>query len=113
MTDNKMLDDAAYNPDLLLDAILDMQSLKNDAALCKVLDVAPSVISKIRHRRLPVGASLLIRMHEVTNMTISELRNLMGDRRTKYRISSSHFLPKVGASPAQAIYHVMASGRRP
>jgi 2-methylcitrate dehydratase PrpD len=52
------------------------------------------VISKIRHRRLPVGASLLIRMHEVSDLSIRELRNLMGDRREKFRISDKQFKPK-------------------
>ena len=52
-----------YNPDKLLDALLDRLVLKNDAALARALEVAPPVISKIRHRRLPVGASILIRMH--------------------------------------------------
>jgi hypothetical protein len=52
------------------------------------------VISKIRHRRLPVGASLLIRMHEVSNLSIRDLRVLMGDRREKFRISDKQFKPK-------------------
>ncbi|WP_425402740.1 hypothetical protein [Janthinobacterium psychrotolerans] len=48
--------------------------LKNDAALSRALEVAPPVISKIRHGRLPVGATLLIRMHEVTDIAIRELK---------------------------------------
>jgi len=68
--------------------------LKNDAALSRALEVSPPVISKIRHRRLPVTASLLIRMHEVSELSIKELRLLMGDRRQKFRISDKHFKPK-------------------
>ena len=41
-----------------------------------------------------VGASLLIRMHEVTGMSIRDLRDLMGDRRTKYRLSDAQGRPK-------------------
>ncbi|MBI1890379.1 MAG: hypothetical protein HYS18_07030 [Burkholderiales bacterium] len=80
------------------------QSWQNDAALSRKLEVAPPVISKIRHRRLPIGASLLIRMHEVTGMSIRELRDLMGDRRTKYRLSDAQGKPKAGpgAEGAQA-----------
>jgi hypothetical protein len=44
-----------------------------------------------------VGASLLIRMHEVSNLTIRELRVLMGDRREKFRISDKQFKPKHNA----------------
>jgi hypothetical protein len=33
-------------------------------------------------------------MHEVTDLSIRELRDLMGDRRTKYRISDVQGKPK-------------------
>nr|WP_062120367.1 hypothetical protein [Collimonas pratensis] len=84
---------ATYDPNHLLDQLIDKLQLKNDAALSRALEVAPPVISKIRHRRLPVGASLLIRMHEVSDLTIGELHGLMGDRRQKFRISDKHFKP--------------------
>jgi hypothetical protein len=48
--------------------------LKNDAALSRALEVAPPVISKIRHGRLPIGASLLIRAHEISDIAIRELK---------------------------------------
>ena len=84
---NSTLHDEAYNPDNLLNSLIQKLAIKNDAALSRALEVAPPVISKIRHRRLPIGASLLIRMHEVADLSIAELRALMGDRRTKYRVS--------------------------
>ncbi|MFK3741049.1 hypothetical protein [Massilia sp. TN1-12] len=82
-----------YNPNHLLDILLAKMQLKNDAALARMLEVAPPVISKIRHNRLPVGASLLIRMHECTGMSIRDLRDLMGDRRTKHRLSNAQGNP--------------------
>ena len=94
MTSNRLTDQAAYNPNQLLDALIAKMALKNDAALSRALEVAPTVISKIRHHRLPVGASLLIRMHEVSSLSIKELRLLMGDRRDKFRISDKQFKPK-------------------
>ena len=86
----------SYDPSHLLDALIAKLALKNDAALARVLEIAPPMISKIRHRRLPVSAALLIRMHEVTNLPISELRSLMGDRRQKYRVSLAQSKPKEG-----------------
>jgi hypothetical protein len=80
---------STYDPDNLVDSLIHVLRLKNDAALSRALEVAPPVISKIRHRRLPVGASLLIRMHEATGLSIRDLRDLVGDRRVKYRISAS------------------------
>jgi hypothetical protein len=91
-----------FNPNHLLDTLIGKLNLKNDAALSRALEVAPPVISKIRHRRLPVGASMLIRMHEVSNMSVRELRDLMGDRRMKYRLSDAQGKPKPegGTQPA-------------
>jgi hypothetical protein len=37
---------------------------------------------------------MLIRMHEVSTMSVRELRDLMGDRRTKYRLSDAQGKPK-------------------
>jgi len=90
-------DEIDYDPNNLLDTLIKQLHLKNDAALSRALEVAPPVISKIRHRRLPVGASLLIRMHEISDLSIKELRSLMGDRRNKFRISDKQFKPKVEA----------------
>jgi hypothetical protein len=77
-----------YNPNQLLDTLLGKLNLKNDAALSRMLAVAPPVLSKMRHHRLPVGASMLIRMHEVTGMEIRDLRALMGDVAPKFRAAA-------------------------
>jgi hypothetical protein len=95
---SRLGDQVAYDPNNLLDSLIEKLHLKNDAALSRALEVAPPVISKIRHRRLPVGASLLIRMHEVSDLSIRELRILMGDRREKFRISDKQFKPKTSHS---------------
>src|SRR5438309_8598464 len=91
---NRLADQIHYDPNNLLDSLIEKLNLKNDAALSRALEVAPPVISKIRHHRLPVGASLLIRMHEVSDLSIRDLRYLMGDRRAKFRISDKQFKPK-------------------
>jgi hypothetical protein len=77
-----------------LDALIEKLRLKNDVALSRMLSVTPTIISKIRHRRMPVGGAILIRMHEESELTITELRALLGDRRKKFRISDKQFKPK-------------------
>jgi len=62
-------DVAAVN--LLLDEIIKMKNLKNDAALCLQLEVMPPVISKIRHGTIRLGATLVVRIHEYTGMPIA------------------------------------------
>ncbi len=69
-----------YNPNRLLDAIIEKLQLKNDAALSRALEVAPPVISKIRHHTLPIGATILLRMHEISDMSIREMRELMSHK---------------------------------
>jgi plasmid maintenance system antidote protein VapI len=83
-----------YNPGRLLDALAERLGAKNDAALSRSLEVAPPVLSKIRHGRLPVGATILLRMHEASGIGIRELRDLMGDRRSRMRMSPQEFRPK-------------------
>lgn len=61
----------------LLDAVLRKTGLKNDAALARALEVAPPVISKIRHGRLPVGASLVVRVCELTEMGLNEIKAIL------------------------------------
>lgn len=80
MSGRKIPDAAIYDPNRVLDAIMEKLHLKNDAALSRALEVAPPVISKIRHRTLPIGATFLLRMHEVSNFSIRELRALMAVR---------------------------------
>lgn len=61
-----------------IDLLINTMTLKNDAALSRVLEVAPPVISKIRHGRLPVGASLLISAHEESGLSIHEMKTVLG-----------------------------------
>ncbi|QBE66810.1 hypothetical protein [Pseudoduganella lutea] len=92
-------DVGAYNPGRLLDTLAERLSAKNDAALSRALEVAPPVLSKIRHGRLPVGATILLRMHEASGIPIRELRDLMGDRRGRMRMSPQEFRPKSAQQP--------------
>lgn len=62
----------------LLDKMIDRLDLKNDAALSRVLQLAPPVISKLRHGRLPFGAAHQIRAHEVTGWSIAEIKEILG-----------------------------------
>lgn len=72
----KTLENPSYNPDALLDHVIEKLNLKNDAALARLLKVAPPVLSKIRHKRLSIGPAMLLRLHDVTDMPARELRAL-------------------------------------
>ncbi len=72
----RALEPASFIPNKLLDTLIEKMQLKNDAELCRVLEVQPPIISKIRHRKLAVGATILLRMHEKSELSIRELKEL-------------------------------------
>jgi hypothetical protein len=73
-----------YDPNRLLDFLIERLKLKNDAALARTLSIMPPMISKVRSRRAAVSPALLVVMHEASGITIEELREQMGDRRPTF-----------------------------
>ena len=90
MSENDQYRESDYYPNHLIDTLIAHLQLKNDAALCRHLHVARPIISRIRHRKLPVTASILLRMHEETGLSMRELRYLLGDRRRSFRFGHAH-----------------------
>ncbi len=66
----------------LLDHLIEQHKLKNDAALSRFLEVKPPVISKLRHRKMALGATLMVRIHEVTGMSIRDIKAAAGHQDT-------------------------------
>lgn len=64
MSEQETVENSAFNPNHLLDTIVERMMLKNDPALSRFLQVTPPVVSKIRRARTPVGASLLLRIRK-------------------------------------------------
>jgi len=71
-----ILDNPTYDANPLLDFLIAELHLKNDAALSHRLQIAPTVISKLRHRILMIGPSMMIRIHDEVGISIGEIRNL-------------------------------------
>ena len=72
------LNNPAYAPEKLLDAMHARLQLKNDAALARTLQLPPAVVSKLRRRQTGITAAIMIRMHDVTGWSINDLRAHMG-----------------------------------
>lgn len=68
----------AKKQDEFIDAILAKGRIKNDAELSRLLEMAPPVISKLRHGRMPVGATVLIAINEVTDIPVREMKAMLG-----------------------------------
>ena len=56
----------------LLDALVKKHRCRSDAQLARLLEVAPPVISKVRHGHLPFGASLILNALILTGLSYPE-----------------------------------------
>jgi len=65
------------NNPVLLNHIMQISGAKNDAAVARLLEVQPPVVSKIRARRLSFGPTLIIKTHEVTGMPIADIKAVL------------------------------------
>lgn len=63
-------------PHPLLDFMKENLLLPSDAALARFLGVQNPVVSNWRHRRLPFGASYIIKLHELTGWPIKKIKAL-------------------------------------
>ena len=61
----------------LFDHLLRTYKIKNDSALAKLLGVLPPVVSKIRSGRLGMGDSILLSVHEVFEMPIKDIKEML------------------------------------
>lgn len=66
----------------LFDTVMKRQKYKNDAELSRALKVDPAALSRMRHGHLKVGATLILRIHELTDykMSVKEIKQLIGDK---------------------------------
>lgn len=70
-------DGRTQSPNHFLNQLLAHMHLKNDAALSRKMDVAPPVLSKIRHNRLAVTPGVLIKAHDASGLSINQLREFL------------------------------------
>jgi hypothetical protein len=75
-----------YDPNRLLDNLMERLEISCDQALSRRLKIAMQVISNIRSGYLPIRASMLLWFSESTGASIDELRRVLGDRRAKFRL---------------------------
>lgn len=65
------------DPTRVIDHLLDIKQLRNDAELSRLLGVAPPTISKIRSGKSSISAAVVLRIHEAFGMPVADLRALM------------------------------------
>lgn len=70
----------------LLNECIRLAGLKNDAALARKLHVAAPIISKLRSGTIPLGAVMMIYIHEEIGMSIAEIKAMAGTQPTKAQV---------------------------
>jgi plasmid maintenance system antidote protein VapI len=75
-----------YDPGRLFDQLLHRFNLTRDNDLARLLKMDKRLLSEIRQRRQDISGSMLLRMQDLTGLTIAELRFLLHDRRKTSRM---------------------------
>lgn len=63
---------------ILFDRLRSEFNLKNDAALAKFLHCGHPAVARMRNDTKPLGAAILIRIHESTGWPVREIRDMLG-----------------------------------
>ena len=74
-----------YDPNRLFNALIFILGLRSDTRLARALEVPFMLVKKIRSMEIPVTPALLIRMEEISGWSARNCRDMMGDRRLKFR----------------------------
>ena len=64
------------NPHKLFDYIREMYNLKTDAQLAHILNARRPMISKIRNGLVRIPPSLVIAIHEQTNIPVAKIKEM-------------------------------------
>jgi hypothetical protein len=78
-----------YDPNRLFDTIAERLGTSGDRMLSRMLQLSFQVIRGMRSGRLPVRASILLSIAERAGTSVDELRHILGDRRSKARMTFS------------------------
>ena len=63
-------------PHKMLDVVRDIVGARTDSQMAKALGVDPSSISRIRRGGMPASGDFIIKVHEVTGISIKEIKEL-------------------------------------
>jgi hypothetical protein len=73
-----------YLPEVLFERLCARLGVSSYSALGRAVGLSPSVVSKVRNRRLAISSEILLKIHDATDIPLRELRRWMGDTRPFY-----------------------------
>ncbi|NEX60138.1 helix-turn-helix domain-containing protein [Noviherbaspirillum galbum] len=68
-----------YDPggERLLNLLMEKLGITTDRALSRTLDVDTATLSRIRNRRTPVPAAMIVKMLEITDLSVHEIKAVL------------------------------------
>lgn len=76
-----------YRPARVFDAVAAMIGVRSGIGLAQALGITAAELSRVRCSGRAIGASILVRLHEVSGLSTKALRRIALDRRQYYRPS--------------------------
>ena len=73
-----------YDPEGLFERLCARLGVRSYSALGLAIGLSPSVVSKVRNRKVAISSEILLKIHEATDIPVRELRRWMGDTRPYY-----------------------------
>jgi hypothetical protein len=67
-------------PHSILDLAREKLDAKSDAVLAHMLGQEPSLISRVRNRKRPMSADLILAIHETTSIPVDQIKSMLGPR---------------------------------
>jgi hypothetical protein len=86
----------------IIDRLIDHLHLRNDAALCRQIRMAPPTISKYRNNKLALGATFLVGAQYLTGWSLDETIAKLGLPKNFLR-TVDHVEPEAQPDMAEAV----------
>lgn len=67
-------------PHSILDLAREKLNAQSDSVLAHMLGQEPSLISRVRNRKRPMSADLILAIHETTSIPVDQIKSMLGPR---------------------------------
>lgn len=74
----KLLNIEQYQPEELVEFLLDHFHVRTDAALSRVLGIASPYLCRIRKKKFAINGDMLVRIYDISGIDIDRLREIAG-----------------------------------
>ena len=65
-----------YQPNALIDHLITRFNIRTDAALAKMMELQPPTISKMRHGKMSLTPSFILKVHDTFDIPIKEIKQI-------------------------------------